>query len=60
MMVGVRGEDGAEVRVGGGRVRGVVKQSRSGRDYHAFHAIPYAQPPVDRNRFMVRSERKLC
>lgn len=44
---------GAEVQVSGGAVRGLVRHSRSGRQYHAFRAIPYAQPPVDRNRFMV-------
>ncbi|KAG7162055.1 Liver carboxylesterase 2-like [Homarus americanus] len=44
--------DGVEVAVSGGVVKGAIKHSRNGRDYHAFHAIPYAQPPIGNNRFM--------
>ncbi|KAK8730723.1 hypothetical protein OTU49_007888, partial [Cherax quadricarinatus] len=29
-----------------------IKESQSGRHYHAFNAIPYAQAPVAKNRFM--------
>nr|XP_045620747.1 cocaine esterase-like [Procambarus clarkii] len=47
-----RGACASEVTVGGGVVRGAVRQSQSGREYHAFNAIPYAQPPVGKNRFM--------
>ncbi|XP_027238198.2 cocaine esterase isoform X1 [Penaeus vannamei] len=51
-IMGVQGSVGVEVLVGGGAVKGTTLKSRDGRDYHAFKAIPYAQPPIGDKRFM--------
>lgn len=56
-IMGVRAAAGVEVRVSGGVVKGAILRSRDGRDYHAFKAIPYAQPPVGDKRFMVSREK---
>lgn len=44
---------GIIVRTKNGRVRGVADTSFSGRPYHSFHAIPFAQPPLGDLRFTV-------
>ena len=38
-----------------GRIGGSQLSSSSGRKFHAFRAIPYAEPPVGDLRFKVRS-----
>ncbi|XP_063853097.1 pyrethroid hydrolase Ces2a-like [Scylla paramamosain] len=48
---GVAGVE-VEVKVAGGVVKGVERESERGRIYHAFLGIPYARAPVDRLRFM--------
>lgn len=35
-----------------GDVRGIVRQARSRRQFHAFLGIPYAQPPLETLRWM--------
>lgn len=42
-----------EVQVSGGLVRGKLKRSEGGKEYMAYHAIPYALPPINKTRFMV-------
>nr|AIY68353.1 esterase [Leptinotarsa decemlineata] len=34
-----------------GKIRGHVLKSGKGKDYYAFHEIPYAVPPIGHNRF---------
>ena len=43
------------VRVRNGLMRGTKMTSEAGRDFLAFRAVPYAQPPVGSLRFQVRS-----
>jgi hypothetical protein len=40
-----------------GRIGGSQLSSSSGRKFHAFRAIPYAEPPVGNLRFNVRSNK---
>ncbi|XP_072397522.1 para-nitrobenzyl esterase-like [Diabrotica undecimpunctata] len=35
----------------GSKVRGHVLQSFEGNNFHAFESIPYAEPPIGKNRF---------
>lgn len=42
---------GARVQISQGQLKGVVKHSRNGAPFHAFLAIPYAEPPVGELRF---------
>lgn len=39
-----------------GRLRGSQLSSASGKKFHAFRAIPYAEPPVGDLRFKVRQK----
>ncbi|CAG9828305.1 unnamed protein product [Diabrotica balteata] len=34
-----------------GKIRGHVLQSAEGKDFYAFQDIPYAEPPIGKNRF---------
>lgn len=42
-----------EVTIGQGTLRGKYETSANGRNYAAFLGIPYAQPPVGKQRFKV-------
>ena len=47
---------GKLVNTKSGVVRGIVSQSRDGRDFYEWLGIPYAQPPVGELRFEVSDE----
>lgn len=36
-----------------GKLQGVMRQSRNGRNFHFFGKIPFAKPPVQNLRFEV-------
>lgn len=46
---------GPQVIVAQGALRGLVLETRGGRQVHAFLGIPYATPPVGPLRFHVSS-----
>lgn len=45
------GNDTLQIPQGG--LRGTIKLSREGRPFSAFHAIPFAEPPVGDRRLQV-------
>ncbi|CAG9828999.1 unnamed protein product [Diabrotica balteata] len=49
-------EDGTIVELKQGKIRGHILKSESGQDYYAFQEIPFAAPPVGKNRFQLPKE----
>ncbi|XP_074034176.1 juvenile hormone esterase [Leptinotarsa decemlineata] len=45
--------DGTLVQLKEGKIRGHILKSENGKDYYAFQEIPYAAPPVGKNRFQL-------
>ena len=43
------------VEISNGKVQGTVLTARNGREYSAFFQIPYAEPPLGKLRFQVRT-----
>jgi hypothetical protein len=41
------------IKIESGELTGIVSESRNGRNYFSYFAIPYAQPPVGELRFEV-------
>ncbi|XP_050498648.1 juvenile hormone esterase-like [Diabrotica virgifera virgifera] len=46
-------DDGTIVQLKEGRIHGHILKSEKGNDYFAFQEIPYAAPPVGKNRFQL-------
>ena len=46
--------DGVLLHTKQGSLKGLVSQSRNGRDFYSFYSIPYAEPPLGELRFKVR------
>lgn len=40
-----------------GLINGSLAKSKSGRTFHQFYAIPYAEPPIGKLRFKVREKK---
>ncbi|BES89328.1 esterase [Nesidiocoris tenuis] len=41
-----------EVTLTLGKIRGTTKETISGRKFYSFESVPYANPPIGKNRFM--------
>ncbi|XP_057659324.1 uncharacterized protein LOC130895791 [Diorhabda carinulata] len=49
-------DDGTVVTISNGKIRGHILKSGNGEDYYAFQEIPYATPPLGKNRFQLAKE----
>ncbi|XP_050504131.1 juvenile hormone esterase isoform X6 [Diabrotica virgifera virgifera] len=54
----VHENDGTIVEISNGKIQGHILQSAEGTDYYAFQEIPFAAPPIGKNRFKLPQEPK--